>query len=180
MFLRCCAGSSANCSGSSRVSRMHLPFSRTWSRIVVRCSTDFDAHITASSSPVRASRAKSSITSLCKVIYSSLTAEAQRKRKGKQNWMERQEYKRIIATTVIHRSGGGKSESSRICHASPGFLCVSSAPLRLCGEKQSRGVALHAHQEGAAAAIRRKRHRIVETSVAEQPAHLCRQRLPSR
>src|SRR5258708_38150338 len=68
MFLRCCAGSSANCSGSSRVSRMHLPFSWTCSRIVVRCSADFDAHITASSSPVRASRAKSSITSLCSVI----------------------------------------------------------------------------------------------------------------
>jgi len=29
-------------------------------------------------------------------------AKAQRKRKGKQNWMERQKYKRIVATTVIH------------------------------------------------------------------------------
>src|SRR5258708_6711294 len=68
MAKRCESENPSSCSGSKRVSRIRRPLSCPRSRKADRCGTDFDAHITASSSPVRASRAKSSITSLCSVI----------------------------------------------------------------------------------------------------------------
>jgi hypothetical protein len=36
--------------------------------------------------------------------------------------------------TAHYRSGGGNSEFPRILFPFSGFLCVSFAPLRLCGE----------------------------------------------
>jgi hypothetical protein len=56
-------------------------------------------------------------------------------RKAKQLEMEKQERNGIVVTIAIHRLGGHGSEFlPAFLPTSLGFLCVSSAPLRLCGE----------------------------------------------
>jgi hypothetical protein len=63
-------------------------------------------------------------------------AKTQRKRKGKKKQIavKMQDLKWIVATPrMVDRVVANRSPPA-FCHASTGFLCVSSAPLRLCGE----------------------------------------------